>query len=69
MENNEEIKNTKRQIALPILLALALAVGFYFGARVATPMTPNSELGIKATHKFNKLNDILSYIEHEWCKI
>lgn len=66
LENQEEIKNTKRQIAMPLLLAVALAIGFYLGARVATPLTPTNQLGIKSTHKFNKLTDILSYIEHEY---
>jgi carboxyl-terminal processing protease len=66
LEDQNTNNNTNRQIYLPLFLAFALSLGFFLGARVSTPSSPASGLTNTSNRGFNKLNDILNYIEHEY---
>ena len=67
LKDNKEFNNTPKQFLLPLFLALTLAIGFYLGARITNSITPQNENSYNVKRSgFTKLNDILSYIEHEY---
>ncbi|WP_373521977.1 S41 family peptidase [Aquiflexum sp.] len=57
-----EIKNTKQQIRLPIILALAISAGIWIGATFAEPKTDRNDL--KAA--IYKLQEIITYINRDY---
>jgi carboxyl-terminal processing protease len=57
-----EIKNTKQQIRLPLLLALAISAGIWIGATFAEPKTDRNDL--KAA--IYKLQEIITYINRDY---
>lgn len=65
-EDEKPIKNSRKQYTLPLYLSFALALGFYLGMRISSPVTTNQDLGITVSKSSSKLSDILSYIEHEY---
>jgi carboxyl-terminal processing protease len=57
-----EIKNTKQQIRLPLILALAISAGIWIGATFAEPKTDRNDL--KAA--IYKLQEIITYINRDY---
>ena len=57
-----EVKNTKQQIRLPIILALAISAGIWIGATFAEPKTDRNDL--KAA--IYKLQEIITYINRDY---
>ena len=57
-----EIKNTKAQVRLPIIIALAIAAGVWIGATFAEPKTDRNDL--KAA--LYKLQEIVTYINRDY---
>jgi len=57
-----EIKNTKQQIRLPLILALAISAGIWIGATFAEPKTERNDL--KAA--IYKLQEIITYINRDY---
>ncbi|MCH7412915.1 S41 family peptidase [Belliella sp. R4-6] len=57
-----EIKNTKAQVRLPIIIALAIAAGVWIGATFAEPKTDRNDL--KAA--IYKLQEIVTYINRDY---
>jgi carboxyl-terminal processing protease len=57
-----EIKNTKQQIRLPLILALALSAGIWIGATFAEPKSDRNDL--KAA--IYKLQEIITYINRDY---
>lgn len=57
-----EIKNTKAQVRLPIIIALAIAGGIWIGATFAEPKTDRNDL--KAA--IYKLQEIITYINRDY---
>ncbi|GAB2615082.1 S41 family peptidase [Belliella aquatica] len=57
-----EIKNTKAQVRLPIIIALAIAGGIWVGATFAEPKTDRNDL--KAA--IYKLQEIITYINRDY---
>jgi carboxyl-terminal processing protease len=57
-----EIKNTKQQIRLPIILALAISAGIWIGATFAEPKSDTNDL--KAA--IYKLQEIVTYINRDY---
>ncbi|ERM80524.1 peptidase S41 [Rhodonellum psychrophilum GCM71 = DSM 17998] len=57
-----EIKNTKSQIRLPIILALAISAGIWIGATFAEPKTDRNDL--KAA--IYKVQEIITYINRDY---
>ncbi len=57
-----EIKNTKSQIRLPLLLAIAIVAGMFIGANMATPSDGKSDL-LSSLFKFR---EILNYIDRNY---
>lgn len=55
-------KNTKSQIRLPIILALAISAGIWIGATFAEPKTDQNDL--KAA--LYKLQEIITYIDRDY---
>ncbi|WP_200975825.1 S41 family peptidase [Echinicola sp. 20G] len=58
----EPTKNTKAQIRLPIILALAISAGIWIGATFAEPKTDHNDL--KAA--LYKLQEIITYIDRDY---
>jgi carboxyl-terminal processing protease len=61
-DNVSEIKNTKQQIRLPLILALAISAGIWIGATFAEPKTERNDL--KAA--IYKLQEIITYINRDY---
>lgn len=57
-----EIKNTKQQVRLPLILALAISAGIWIGATFAEPKTDRNDL--KAA--IYKLQEIITYINRDY---
>lgn len=57
-----EIKNTKQQIRLPLILALAISAGIWIGATFAEPKSDTNDL--KAA--IYKLQEIITYINRDY---
>jgi carboxyl-terminal processing protease len=57
-----EIKNTKQQIRLPLILALAISAGIWIGATFAEPKSERNDL--KAA--IYKLQEIITYINRDY---
>ncbi|MFD2202160.1 S41 family peptidase [Shivajiella indica] len=57
-----EIKNTKQQIRLPLILALSISAGIWIGATFAEPKTERNDL--KAA--IYKLQEIITYINRDY---
>ncbi|PRY87508.1 S41 family peptidase [Mongoliibacter ruber] len=57
-----EIKNTKQQIRLPLILALAISAGIWIGATFAEPKSDRNDL--KAA--LYKLQEIITYINRDY---
>ncbi|WP_113923109.1 S41 family peptidase [Cognataquiflexum aquatile] len=57
-----EIKNTKQQIRLPLILALAISAGIWIGATFAEPKSDTNDL--KAA--IYKLQEIVTYINRDY---
>lgn len=57
-----EIKNTKQQVRLPLILALAISAGIWIGATFAEPKTDTNDL--KAA--IYKLQEIITYINRDY---
>lgn len=57
-----EIKNTKQQIRLPLILALAISAGIWIGATFAEPKSDRNDL--KAA--IYKLQEIITYINRDY---
>lgn len=57
-----EIKNTKNQIRLPLLLALAISAGIWIGATFAEPKTDRNDLRAA----IYKLQEIITYINRDY---
>ncbi len=56
----------KLKIWLPFLFAVLLAAGIYIGMRMNEPYRRNNSLFSFRTGQFNKLNDIINYINQEY---
>ena len=57
-----EEKNTKAQIRLPIILALAIAAGIWIGATFAVPQSDRNDL----KSAIYKLQEVLTYINRDY---
>jgi carboxyl-terminal processing protease len=57
-----EVKNTKQQIRLPLILALAISAGIWIGATFAEPKSDRNDL--KAA--LYKLQEIITYINRDY---
>lgn len=57
-----EIKNTKQQIRLPLILALAISAGIWIGATFAEPKSDRNDL--KAA--LYKIQEIITYINRDY---
>jgi len=57
-----EVKNTKQQIRLPLILALAISAGIWIGATFAEPKSDRNDL--KAA--IYKLQEIITYINRDY---
>jgi carboxyl-terminal processing protease len=56
----------KLKIWLPFLFALMLALGMYIGMNMSEPYRRSNSLFSFRTGQFNKLNDIINYINQEY---
>jgi carboxyl-terminal processing protease len=56
----------KRNLLVPILAATVLATGIWLGSRLQTPFTGERSFFTPNTGSFNKISDILGYIQQEY---
>jgi carboxyl-terminal processing protease len=61
-----EEKEKKRGNYMPLVFALVLCVGLYLGSRVNMPFTGSGSFFSVGSTQFNKLSDVLSYIQQEY---
>lgn len=61
----EEIRNTKKQVRLPLIIALAVSVGLVVGTLIVSPQAPVSTDSSKAVAKFREVitNIDQSYVD------
>lgn len=58
---------SKRQIYLPLVLALVFVLGILLGIRLSSKYQKNSQVILKLTDMgFNKMNEMINYIEQEY---
>ena len=59
--------NKKLAIYLPLILAFIFVAGFFIGSQYSNGIASNSQnLGISFGKNFNKLNELVNYIENEY---
>lgn len=56
----------KRKNYLPLAFAIVLCAGLYLGTRISMPFSNEPSIFSISTGEFNKLSDILSYIQQEY---
>lgn len=56
----------KLKILLPFIFAALLALGIYIGMRLSEPFHANNSFFSFRTGQFNKLNDVINYINQEY---
>lgn len=62
----EESPKPRRRNYLPIAFAVVLCAGLYLGSRISTPFNREKSIFSLSTGEFNKLSDVLSYIQQEY---
>jgi carboxyl-terminal processing protease len=62
----EESPKPRRRNYLPVAFALVLCAGLYLGTRISTPFSREKSIFSLSAGEFNKLSDVLSYIQQEY---
>jgi carboxyl-terminal processing protease len=62
----EESPNPRKRNYLPVAFAVVLCAGLYLGTRISSPFSKERSMFSISTGEFNKLSDVLSYIQQEY---
>ena len=62
----EESPNKPKRHYLPVAFAIVLCAGLYLGTRISSPLSRERSIFSISAGEFNKLSDVLSYIQQEY---
>ena len=62
----ESSPRPRKRTYLPFAFALVLCAGLYLGTRISSPFSRERSIFSVSTGEFNKLSDVLSYIQQEY---